>query len=278
MTGQHCDAATPGVADGEAAMPALFVGHGSPMNAVEDTEFGREWSRIARALPRPRAILCISAHWETVGTRVSAAEQPSTIHDFFGFPRSLFEVNYPAQGSPDLARSVQAILGPSVSLDADRGLDHGAWSVLCRMYPEADIPVVQLSLDRTRPAAGHYELGKALRPLRHNGVLIVGSGNVVHNLGAVVWKDAAHDWATAFDQEVKRLILSGDHDALIHYSRLGEAARLAVPTPEHYLPLLYILALQGPDDAIAFFAEKVTLGAIAMRSLVVEPCRQKRFG
>jgi 4,5-DOPA dioxygenase extradiol len=196
-------------------------------------------------------------------------ENPRTIHDFAGFPKALFDLEYLAPGSPALAEQVQMIADTKVSADFDWGLDHGAWSVLRRMYPEANIPVVQLSLDRAKTPAMHYEFGKALRALRNRGVLIVGSGNIVHNLRTVEWKDTAYDWARAFDEEIKRLILGGDHGAIIHFDRLGEAARLSVPTSEHFLPLLYILALQEPEDAITFFAEKVTLGSIAMRSLIV---------
>lgn len=250
-------------------MPAVFIGHGSPMNALEDNEFSRLWNRVGRSVPRPKAILCISAHWETVGTRVTAVESPRTLHDFGGFPKALFDLQYPAPGNPALAQQVQTIADTAVAADFDWGLDHGAWSVLCRMYPEADIPVVQLSLDRAKTPAMHYALGKTLRVLRSRGVLILGSGNLVHNLRTVAWQDTAYDWARAVDEEIKRLILSGDHDAIIHFDRRGEAARLAVPSPEHFLPLLYILALQEPEDAITFFADKVTLGSIAMRSLIV---------
>ncbi|MBN2701306.1 MAG: 4,5-DOPA dioxygenase extradiol [Methylohalobius sp. ZOD2] len=269
MTDKNIDLHSIGPSEAGFQIPALFVGHGSPMNAIEDTEFSRLWMNIGRSLPRPKAILCISAHWETDGMRVTAMENPRTIHDFSGFPKPLFEMEYPAPGSPDLAQWIQEILGPTVSLDFDWGIDHGAWSVLCRMYPEADIPVVQLSLDRTKTPASHYELGKALRVLRRRGVLVVGSGNIVHNLRELVWKDVAYDWAVAFDERVKELILSGDHESLIHYERLGESALRSVPTPEHFLPLLYILALHDPKEAVTFFAEKVTLGSISMRSLML---------
>jgi 4,5-DOPA dioxygenase extradiol len=252
----------------DAKMPALFVGHGSPMNAIEDNPFSQAWAEAARALPKPAAILCVSAHWETAGPRVTGMERPRTIHDFGGFPRALFEYQYPAPGSPDLARLAQASV-TQARVDADQawGLDHGTWSVLCRMYPQADVPVVQLSLDRERPPAWHYALGRELRGLRERGVLIVGSGNVVHNLRAVVWQDTAHDWAVEFDAQVKQLIESGDHAAIVDYPRLGSAARLAVPTAEHYLPLLYILALQDPGEAAGFFAEQVTYGSLSMRSM-----------
>jgi 4,5-DOPA dioxygenase extradiol len=249
-------------------LPALFVGHGSPTNAIEDNEFSRSWAEAGSALPRPQAILCVSAHWETQGTYVTAMRKPKTIHDFAGFPQALFEMQYPAPGSPALARLACATIHETkVRLDQEWGLDHGAWSVLSRMFPAADIPVVQLSLDRGREPEAHYELARDLRALRKRGVLILGSGNLVHNLGRLVWQDTAYDWALEFDERVKRLIASGDHDAIIQYQRLGQAARLAVPTNEHFLPLLYILALQERNEAIRFFTEKVTLGTISMRSV-----------
>lgn len=249
-------------------MPALFVGHGSPMNAIDDNEFTRSWAEVAASLPSPRAILCVSAHWETDGTRVTAMDWPRTIHDFGGFPRQLFEVKYPAPGSSELAGLVQeTAYEVPVQLDFDWGLDHGAWSVLYRMFPNADIPVVQLSLDRGREPAFHYDLGKRFRSLRRKGVLIVGSGNIVHNLRMIAWQDVAYDWAIEIDQKIQRAILSRDHDSLIHYEALGEAARLAVPTNEHFLPLLYALGLQDEEDDVAFFADRVTLGSISMRSV-----------
>ena len=249
-------------------MPALFVGHGSPMNAIEDNEFSSAWTDTGRALPTPTAILCISAHWETAGTCVTAMASPRTIHDFYGFPRALHELRYPAPGSPSLAQRVRAsVRTTEVRLDHDWGLDHGAWSVLCRMFPAAGIPVIQLSLDRTKTAAFHYALGRELRTLRSEGVLILGSGNIVHNLGRIRWQDAAYDWAAEFDERIKGLILSRDHDAVVRYDQLGRTAQLAVPTNEHFLPLLYILGLQEDHDTVRFFAEKVTLGSISMRSL-----------
>jgi 4,5-DOPA dioxygenase extradiol len=249
-------------------MPVLFVGHGSPMNAIEDNEFSRAWGELGTSLSRPKAILCVSAHWETVGTCVTAMEHPKTIHDFSGFPKPLYDMRYPAPGSPDLARLVRQHVGPTeVRLDHEWGLDHGTWSVLCRMFPGGDIPVVQMSLDRTRGAAAHYALGRRLSALRDQGILIVGSGNIVHNLGRMVWRDTAYEWAIEFDGAVRSRILSGDHDAIVRYEALGEAARLAVPTNEHFLPLLYVLALQDLNDAVGFFADRVTLGAISMRSV-----------
>ncbi len=249
-------------------MPALFIGHGSPMNAIEDNEFSRAWIKAAQKLPRPTAILCISAHWETAGTQVTAMERPKTIYDFYGFPEALYRVHYAPHGAPDLAQYIQGTIRKTpVGLDIDWGLDHGTWSVLSRMFPQADVPVIQLSLDRTRDPGFHYELGKELRGLRKKGVLIVGSGNIVHNLRDIVWEDKAFDWAVEFDERMRQFILDGNHEAIIHYSKLGTTARQAVPTNEHYLPLLYVLALQDKKDAIGFFAEKVTLGSMSMRSL-----------
>jgi 4,5-DOPA dioxygenase extradiol len=254
--------------DSDVKMPALFLGHGSPLNAIESNEFSRAWAQVGKSLPMPKAILCISAHWETAGTHVTAMELPKTIHDFHGFPQPLYEVKYPARGSPDLARLVQKIVCKSqVRLDEDWGLDHGAWAVLRQMFPNADIPVIQLSLDRTKDPEFHYDLGKELKVLRNKGVLIVGSGNMVHNLGVMAWQDMAFDWAVEFNERLKQLILAGDHNAMIHYRKLGDAARLSVPTNEHYLPMLYVLALQDKEDQIGFFTDKVTLGSISMCSL-----------
>ncbi len=251
-------------------MPALFVGHGSPMNAIEDNEFSRAWVAIGERLPGPKAILCISAHWETDGTYVTAMENPKTIHDFFGFPSQLNQQQYPAPGSPELARLVQTTIQKAeIQLDFNWGLDHGAWSVLIRMFSKADIPIVQLSLDRTKAPAFHYELGKALRPLRNSGILIVGSGNMVHNLGVMTWRDQAYNWAEQFDLTLKNLIETGDHETIINYNRLGSTAQLAIPTNEHFLPLLYILALKDDAEAVSFFAEKVTFGSISMRGLKI---------
>jgi len=249
-------------------MPALFVGHGSPMNAIEENEFSAAWAKTAGSLPRPDAILCVSAHWETAGTQVTAMDRPRTIHDFHGFPQPLFEVEYPAPGSPGLALLArETVRATPVREDSDWGLDHGAWSVLRRMFPAADVPVVQLSLDRTKDPAFHHALGRELRPLRAEGVLIVGSGNIVHNLGRMTREDTAYGWAEEFDERIRGLILSGDHGAIVGYPELGEAARLSVPTNEHFLPLLYVLALQDRGEEIRFFAERVTLGSISMRSL-----------
>jgi 4,5-DOPA dioxygenase extradiol len=251
-------------------MPALFLGHGSPMNAIEDNGFSRSWQVLGNILPKARAILCISAHWETAGLAVTASYTPNTIHDFYGFPKALFDVEYPAPGHPELAHQIADLLGPeTVRLDTDRGFDHGAWSILRPMFPAADIPVLQLSLDRNRDASSHYELAKKLRPLRKQGILIIGSGNIVHNLRAFKFEETQpYDWATLFDQKVRDTILQKDHDALCHYSNLGQMAALSIPTAEHYLPLLYVLALQQDDDELIFFNDTV-ISSISMRSLQI---------
>ncbi len=253
-------------------MPVLFVGHGNPMNAIEQNDFHRTWQELGRTLPRPEAVLCISAHWETQGVAVTVTSHPETIHDFYGFPRALFEVRYPAPGAPDLARRVAGLLaGDDVRLDPDRGLDHGAWSVLAPMYPGADVPIVQLSLDSRRPGEFHYRLGKALAPLREEGVLILASGNIVHNLRLLDYRDPRPPaWAVEADASLRSLIEAGDHGALIEYGSLGEAVRRGIPTPEHYLPLLYALALQDERDAPGFFNTAVW-GSISMTSLLLTP-------
>jgi 4,5-DOPA dioxygenase extradiol len=249
-------------------MPVLFLGHGSPMNAIEDNEFSLAWQEAAREIPQPKAILCISAHWETRGSQVTAMEAPRTIHDFYGFPRLLFEKQYPAPGSPDLAARVSKLASPSTVLpDHSWGLDHGTWSVLCRMYPKADVPVVQLSLDRSHENAHHYELGRALKQLRQEGVLIIGSGNIVHNLRMMVWEDTAFDWAVEYDAKIKQWILDGDHEAIIQYEKHGNAAMLSVNSAEHYLPLLYILGLKEQNEQISFFTDKLWGGSLSMRSV-----------
>jgi 4,5-DOPA dioxygenase extradiol len=248
-------------------MPVLFLGHGSPMNAIEDNEFSRSWKDAAELIPRPQAILCISAHWETIGSsQVTAMHQPRTIHDFYGFPRELTEKIYPAPGSPELARRVIDLVGGDrVIADQTWGLDHGTWSVLCQMYPQADIPVVQLSLDRSIEPQDHYRLGAKLSQLRQEGVLVVGSGNLVHNLRMMVWEDTAFDWAIDYDSRVKQWILEGDHHSIIHYEKYGKPALLSVNSAEHYLPLLYVLGLKEKDEPVSFFAEKLWGGSISMR-------------
>lgn len=266
-------------ARGAARMPVLFVGHGNPLNAIEDNVFSRTWRDVGRALPPPAAILCISAHWETWGTEVTAMESPRTIHDFGGFPRELYQAQYPAPGSRWLAgETVSTVTRSRIGLDLDWGLDHGCWSVLCRMFPEANVPVVQLSLDYTKPPADHYALARELAALRTKEVLILASGNIVHNLRAMVLPSGgdfntpfALDWALEANELFKRLINAHDHDALMRYQSLGSAVQLAVPTPEHYLPLLYALALREQDDAISYFNDSPVAGSLTMTSLKIEP-------
>jgi 4,5-DOPA dioxygenase extradiol len=252
-------------------MPVLFVGHGSPMNGIEETPFTEAWRAEAASFPRPRAILCISAHWETEGTFVTSMPHPRTIHDFYGFPDELYQVSYPAPGSPKLAETICGLVRSTVVGPDDAfswGLDHGAWVVLRRMYPEADIPVVQLSLDRTREPRCHYELAREIAPLRDEGVLIVGSGNLVHNLRMLQWDaEQPYPWAARFDRLAAGLILAGEHDRLVAYPELGEDGRLAVPTNEHYLPLVYALGLRDEGEEAGFFAEGIVYGSISMRSL-----------
>ena len=256
-------------------MPLLFIGHGSPMNAIEDSIFTRGIAEVAAGIPRLKAILCISAHWETRGSFVTAASQPQTIHDFGGFPRALYEVTYPAPGSIELAQRVQGLLrSASVSLDEDRGLDHGCWAVLKYLFPKADVPVVQLSLDYTQSASWHYTLAKELAPLREEGVLIVASGNLIHNLRALDWNtlyqpDSAFDWAEKVHREVMEHIKNGTHQPLLDYTKLGREYHLAIPSPDHYLPLLYILALQTPEDELTIFNESIVGGALDMTSLLI---------
>ncbi len=249
--------------------PVLFVGHGNPMNAIEDTVWHRRWQQLGQELPRPRAILCISAHWEAPGVRVTTAERPETVHDFRGFPEALYAVQYPAPGSPALAARVMELLqGHAVEGDAQRGLDHGAWGVLKVMFPDADVPVVQLSMDTRQPGAYHYALAQQLGPLRDEGVLIMGSGNIVHNLRLFDF-DATEpaDWAWDFDLQVGQLIAQGRDAMLIDWAALGPNAARAIPTPEHYLPLLYALALRRPDDPVTSFNADV-VSAISMRGYV----------
>lgn len=251
-------------------MPVLFLGHGSPMNAIEDNAWRRSWQALGQRLPRPKAILCISAHWETQGVYVGSAEHPETIHDFRGFPKALFDVRYPAPGSPELAHRVaELVRTPRVHFDSHRGLDHGVWSVLRPMYPEADIPVVPLSLSSLQPGAWHYDLARQLDPLRDEGVLVVGSGNIVHNLR--YWRMGQTeplDWAQRFDEDIADRIAEGHHEGMMGYETLGPDALLAVPTPEHYLPLLYVLGLQREGDAVEFINEDV-VGPISMRSVLI---------
>ncbi|MBL8199891.1 MAG: 4,5-DOPA dioxygenase extradiol [Chromatiales bacterium] len=254
-------------------LPALFLGHGNPMNALATNPWTEAWSRLGRETGKPRAVLCISAHWYGPGCSVTAMATPRTIHDFGGFPRELFEVQYPAPGDPALAERVRSLLAPvDVAPDHDWGLDHGAWSVLIKVFPAADVPVVQLRIDATRPPAWHYALGRALRPLREEGVLIVGSGNLVHNLQQYGWGEPerpAYDWATRFEARARALIAAGDHEPLIGYEQLGRDARLSIPTPEHYLPLLYVLGAQEEGEAVSFPVEGTDGGSISMLAVQV---------
>lgn len=247
-------------------LPVVFVGHGSPMNAIEDNEFSLAWAELGRVLPKARLVLCISAHWETRGSWVTAMDQPRTIYDFYGFPRELYEVRYPAPGSGELVDLVRSAAKSAPILeDHEWGLDHGAWSVLCRMYPGAGIPVVQLSLNCEQPPGFHYALGRELRPLREEGVLILGSGNMVHNLRMATWADAGYDWAVDYDARLKEWIENGEHEQVVHYERHGEAAEFAVNSAEHYLPLLYTLGAGYEDEPVSFINEKVIMGSISMR-------------
>jgi 4,5-DOPA dioxygenase extradiol len=256
-------------------MPVLFLGHGSPMNAIEENEFVEGFRRIEKEIPKPAAILCVSAHWETRGTFVTAMEKPRTIHDFGGFPKALFDVQYPALGAPELARDTKKIITKAeVGLDEKWGLDHGAWSVIKHLYPNADVPVIQLSLDRYQAPQYHYELAKELASLRKKGVLIIGSGNMVHNLGMVAWDKLntdsyGFDWAIEASEKMKKHILSGDHKPLINFQSQGKAFELAIPTPEHYLPLLYSLALKEEDESVSLFNDKAVGGSLTMTSIKI---------
>lgn len=249
-------------------LPTLFLGHGNPMNAVRDNTWTRRWTAIGKTLPRPRAVLSISAHWYRSGIMVTTAAAPRTIHDFAGFPKELFNVQYPAPGDPDLTGRIIELLRPLlVGGDVSRGLDHGTWSLMRHVYPHADVPIVQLSIDASRPSDFHYNLGRRLRSLRNEGVLLLGSGNVVHNLHRYIWGDGPaepFDWAARFDTQVRELIYQRDHALLIDYHALGPDAALSVPTPDHYLPLLYILGASYDDDATAFPVEGVDGGSISM--------------
>ena len=255
-------------------MPVLFLGHGSPMNAIGENEFVQGFRAISSEIEIPEAILVISAHWETRGVQVTAMEHPPTIHDFGGFPQALYEIQYPAPGNPGLAREIKNMVKETdVHLDDKWGLDHGAWTVIRHMYPRADIPVIQLSLDYYRSPKDHYELAKELVKLREKGVLIVGSGNIVHNLQMVNWgklnENFGYDWAMEANGKMKQLILEGNHSGLIDYARQGKAFELAIPTPEHYLPLLYVLALQDKKDNIRIFNDEPVAGSLSMTSLKI---------
>ena len=254
-------------------MPAVFFGHGNPMNALQTNAYTESWRRFAQSIPRPRAILAISAHWYISGTAVSGSPFPKTIHDFGGFPPELYNVTYPAPGSPELAREVQKLLLPlDVRFDEHCGLDHGTWSVLCHLFPDADIPVVQLSIDETMSPEFHYQTGKLLQPLRDDGILIVGSGNLVHNLHTYVWGNEAvppFEWAVRFEKEARELIIEGKDRELVDYRSMGEDARLSVPTPDHFLPLLYILGLRREHEQVSFPVEGIEGGSLSMLSVCV---------
>lgn len=254
-------------------MPAIFFGHGNPMNALLQNGYTEAWGKIGRELPRPKAILCISAHWYIQGVAVTAMPAPRTIHDFGGFPPELYAVQYPAPGSPELAARVRDLLAPiDVTMDERWGLDHGTWSVLVHVFPDAEVPVVQLSIDETQPAAFHYHLSKRLMPLRDEGVLVIGSGNLIHNLHAYAWGRhdvKPFDWALRFEEKARAFVLADDHGPLIEYETLGRDAMFAAPTPDHYLPLLYILALKREGEQVTFPIEGFDGGSISMTSVRV---------
>lgn len=255
-------------------MPVLFLGHGSPMNAIEDNEFVTAFKKLGKELLPPNAILCISAHWETKGTFVTAMQKPPTIHDFGGFPQALFDVQYPAPGCPDLAQQTKNIIKKTeVRLDDKWGLDHGSWSVIKHLYPIADIPVIQMSIDYTQSPQYHFELAKELSSLRQKRVLIIGSGNMIHNLRLVAWnklnEQYAFDWATEANEKMKSHILSGEYQKLVNFKSQGKAFDLAIPTPEHYLPLLYVLALKDENEQVEFFNDKPVAGSLSMTSIKI---------
>lgn len=274
MTLKELDKATTSLHPSE-KMPVLFLGHGSPMNAIENNEFVHGFKKLSKELPRPHAILCISAHWETKGTFVTAMQQPRTIHDFGGFPEALYQVQYPAPGSPQLARDTKDLVTKTnVGLDEHQwGLDHGAWTVLKHLYPAAEVPIIEMSIDHYQTPLYHYELARQLKPLRERGVLIVGSGNMVHNLGLISWQHIneqyGFDWALEASETMKQFILNDDHLSLINYQKMGSSFKLAIPSPEHYLPLLYALALKDENEKINLFNDKPLAGSITMTSLKI---------
>lgn len=256
-------------------MPVLFIGHGSPMNGIQDNEFSRRWSRMAEEIPTPSAVLVVSAHWFSKGTKVTAMDFPETIHDFGGFPQELFDVQYPAPGHPALARETAALLHSAhAELDHDWGLDHGAWTIIRHMYPQANVPVMQLSIDYTKSPQYHYNLAAELYELRKKGVLIIGSGNMVHNLRMVAWDKIdqpgyGFDWALKMNETFKELIADGNHQPLINFDSLGSEGRLAIPTPEHFLPLLYSLGLKNKTDDVSFFNDRAVAGSLTMTSVKI---------
>ncbi|HJV20862.1 MAG TPA: 4,5-DOPA dioxygenase extradiol [Sediminibacterium sp.] len=279
MTGIHSLSSfknfTDSLESGESLMPVLFIGHGSPMNGIEDNNFSRRWAEMAKEIPLPRAVLVVSAHWFTKGTQITFMDFPPTIHDFGGFPDKLFQVQYPAPGNPALAKETASMIHTAnVELSHDWGLDHGTWTVVRHMYPEATIPVLQLSIDYTKDAQYHYDLAKEIYALRKKGVLIIGSGNMVHNLRMVAWNrlndpEYGYDWAIQMNNRFKELISAGSHDQLIQYQQLGKEALLAIPTPEHYLPLLYTLGLKDSRDQVSFFNDKAVGGSLTMTSVKI---------
>lgn len=256
-------------------MPVLFLGHGSPMNAIEENQFVKGFRQIAQTLPKPHAILCVSAHWYTRGTKVTAMEIPRTIHDFGGFPQALYEVQYSAKGSPELAAQTKQLLDPTlVELDEKWGLDHGAWSVIKHLYPNADVPVIQLSIDYTKPPSYHFDLAKQLSALRDKGVLIIGSGNIIHNLRMVDFAnigtvDYGYDWAVEAHETINNLLRDGNYQPLLDYENQGRAFQLAIPTPDHYLPLIYSLGLQQKGESLTFFNDHLLAGSLSMTSLKI---------
>jgi len=253
-------------------MPVLFVGHGSPMNGIQENEFSTTWRSLGRRLPKPSAVLIISAHWYTPGTFVTAMEAPPTIHDFYGFPKALHEVQYDAPGSPALAaETAQLIKSTETQLSHEWGLDHGAWSVVMNMYPDADVPMIQMSIDYTQSPQWHYDLAKELSALRNKGVLILGSGNMIHNLRIMDWQlsNQGYDWADELNTIFKKHIAAGSHQYLINYETLGKAASMAIPTPEHYLPMLYAVGLQDKADDVSFFNDKTVMGSVSMTSFAI---------
>ena len=266
---------TDGLKEQEHLMPVLFIGHGSPMNGIEDNEFSQRWAQMAKEIPTPAAVLVVSAHWFSQGTRITAMDFPETIHDFGGFPQALFDVQYPAPGNPVLAMETASLIHSAhVALDHDWGLDHGTWTVVKHMYPDAKIPVLQLSIDFTKSPQYHYDLAKELYGLRKKGVLIIGSGNMVHNLRMGSWAPIntpgyGYDWALKMNDRFKHLIAEGDYKPLINYESLGAEAKLAIPTPEHYLPLLYSLGLKGSNDNVSFFNDKAIAGSLTMTSVKI---------
>lgn len=257
----------------EKLMPVLFIGHGSPMNGIQDNEFSMQWAKMARDIPKPNAVLVVSAHWFTKGTHITAMDFPQTIHDFGGFPQELFDVSYPSPGSPVLSIETKRIItSTEVGLDHDWGLDHGAWTVVKHMYPDANIPVLQLSIDYTKNAKEHYALAREIYQLRKRGVLILGSGNMVHNLRIMNWEmidGGGYDWAIEINEKFKSLILNNEHSPLMNYQSLGKEAMLAIPTPEHYLPLMYALGLKNDREPVSFFNDKAVGGSLTMTSVRV---------